>query len=428
MRRQALAALRRQGNPRLPSYQAKLTVEPHQTSRRHLDNLHSNAFLAHHRRHLHVSSMAFNDDHSIDPNMFVIERTTGPHGGVRICMPKLQAMGEKQDDARNDKNENKKGKNEVATEVPDAPNDEAAASDVIPETVLHYERQMRKIQAADRAGAPVTAEEHLRVIYDDEHIVVADKPSGVLCVPGVNKNPSLLTVVYDKYGCESNVMDSMICHRLDMDTSGLVVFAKTNAALKTMHEIFRERLVSKSYEALLCGHLPYDNGVIDLPLQRDHQHPPFMRVSTPQSEKAAAQAVKDLKSHGWKKLVMKRPKQSQTEFQVLSRDVYCEKYPVTRVKYTPITGRTHQLRVHSAAIGFPILADPCYGIYGEAHAGFAEDILSNLSPERASISVQKQMNDAVQAEGKCMCLHAKELVFAHPVTGEKLALVAPAPF
>lgn len=326
-------------------------------------------------------------------------------------------------------NTNKKRKNQAASEST-APATAGTSSSDVPETVLRYERQMRKIQAADRAGAPVTAEEHLRVIYDDEHIVVADKPSGVLCVPGVNKNPSLLTVVYETYGCESNVMDSMICHRLDMDTSGLVVFAKTNVALKSMHEIFRERQVSKSYEALLCGHLPYDNGVIDLPLQRDHQHPPFMRVSTPQSEEAAAQAVKDLNSNGWKKLVMKRPKQSQTEFQALSREMYCGKYPVTRVKFTPITGRTHQLRVHSAAIGFPIVADPCYGIFGEGHpnGGFAEDILSQVSPERALIELQKQINEAVQAEGKCMCLHAKELVFAHPVTGKKMTLVAPAPF
>ena len=365
--------------------------------------------------------------------MFVIEKTD-ENGGVRIRMPPRE-------DHSADKQEsntctNKKRKNQAAsapkalesTSVPSTT--DASTSNAIPETVLRYERQMRKIQAADRAGAPVTAEEHLHVIYDDEHLVVADKPSGVLCVPGVNKNPSLLTVVHETYACESNVMDSMICHRLDMDTSGLVVFAKTNAALKSMHEMFRERQVSKSYEALLCGHLPYNNGVIDLPLQRDHRHPPFMRVSTPQSEEAAAQAVKDLKSHGWKKLVMKRPKQSQTEFQVLSREVYCGKYPVTRVKYTPITGRTHQLRVHSAAIGFPIVADPCYGIYGEGHAGggFSEDILSNVLSERASLELQKDINDTVQAEKKCMCLHAKELVFAHPVTGEKMTLVAPAPF
>lgn len=108
----------------------------------------------------------------------------------------------------------------------------AAGNSDIPDTVLQYERQMRKMKAADRAGAPVTREKHLKAIYEDDHLVVVDKPSGVLCVPGVNRNPSLLTVVYETYGCESDVMDNMIVHRLDMDTSGLVVFARTRAALR----------------------------------------------------------------------------------------------------------------------------------------------------------------------------------------------------
>ena len=343
--------------------------------------------------------------------MYVVERI---ENGVRISMP----QGEQHDDAQNINTKNKKRK----TTAPDA--------DAIPETVLQYERQLRKIQATDRAGSPVTANEHLRVIHDDEHIVVTDKPSGVLCVPGVNRNPSLLTVVYETYGCESDAMDSMAVHRLDMDTSGVIVFAKTDVALKAMHEIFRERRVCKSYEALLCGHLPFDAGIIDLPLQRDHQHPPFMRVSTPKSEEAAAQAVQDLNDHGWKKLLMKRPKPSQTEFQVISRETYGGDLPVTRVKYTPITGRTHQLRVHSAAIGHPIVADPLYGIYGEAHSngGFNEDVMPEIAPGRASISLQKDINEAVQEEGKCMCLHAKELSFAHPVMGKEMTFVAPTPF
>jgi len=103
---------------------------------------------------------------------------------------------------------------------------------------------------------------------------------------------------------------------------------------------------------------------------------------------------------------------------------------VTRVKYTPITGRTHQLRVHSAAIGHPIVADPLYGIYGEAHSngGFDEDVMAEIAPGRASISLQKDINKAIQEEGKCMCLHAKELSFAHPVTGKEMTFVAPTPF
>jgi len=300
----------------------------------------------------------------------------------------------------------------------------------VPETVLQYEKQMRKIQAADRAGAPVNAKDHLHVIYEDEHLVVVDKPSGVLCVPGVNNNPSLLTVVFETYGNESNAMDSMIVHRLDMDTSGLVVFARTNASLRALHESFRERRVSKSYEALLCGHLRYDEGVIELPLQRDHRYPPFMRVSTPQSELEAAIVVKDLQHNGWKKLVKKRPKKSQTAFKVLSRELYAEKYPVSRVQYSPVTGRTHQLRVHSAAIGHPIVADPAYGVYGEACAngGFGEAYMDALSPRRATVALQLDIHDAIRAKGQCMCLHAKELSFSHPITGKEMSFVAPPPF
>lgn len=300
----------------------------------------------------------------------------------------------------------------------------------VPESVLRYERQMRKIRAADRAGGPVTASEHLRVLHADEHVVVVDKPSGVLCVPGVNHNPSLLCVVHEAYGCEFEKKDGMIVHRLDMDTSGVVVFARTKEALKGLHKSFRERTVEKSYEALLCGTLPYGEGRIDLPLQRDHRFPPFMRVSTPQSEREAAMAVNDLQHAGYKKLMRKNPKPSQTEFQVLSRELYEGKHLATRVSLTPITGRTHQLRVHCAAIGYPIVADPCYGIMGEAAAngGFEESAMDNLSPQRASLALQRDIEESVREEGRCMCLHAKKLRLSHPITGKEMLFVAPTPF
>ena len=212
--------------------------------------------------------------------------------------------------------------------------------DGIPETVLQYERQMRKRKAADKAGAPVTREHHLKVIYEDPHVVVTDKPSGILCVPGINKNPSLLTVISDTYLPENLTSDQMIVHRLDMDTSGVVVFGRTPEAVSALQKAFRERDVSKSYQALVCGHVTADRGTIDLPLQRDHQRPPFMRVSTSSSEQAAAQVVHDLQHHGWKKLIRKRPKPSQTGLSVLSREYLLDtNLPVTRLSLTPITGR-----------------------------------------------------------------------------------------
>ena len=248
----------------------------------------------------------------------------------------------------------------------------------IPDSVLQYERQMRKIKAADRASKTnVNPEDHLHIIYRDDDIVVTNKPSGILCVPGVNKNRSLLDLVFeinnngDEDGVERRsedklAKDSMIVHRLDMDTSGIVIFATTREAMSELHKAFRERTgTKKTYEALLVGWFDInkwiesqddDNdtnkvmeekgsdtanlggGEINLPLQRDHRHPPFMRVSTPGSESEAQLAVKDLNSAGYKKLMAKKPKASTTQFKVLSLE-HWRGHPVTRVELTPITGR-----------------------------------------------------------------------------------------
>lgn len=250
----------------------------------------------------------------------------------------------------------------------------------ISESVLQYERQMRKIQAADRASKTnVNIDDHLRTVYSDDHIVVTDKPSGILCVPGVNKNRSLLDLVFEVYGngdpdeyvgkeqSTSFPRDSMIVHRLDMDTSGIVIFARTRASMAKLHEAFRDRAGAKKvYEALLVGWLDINQwieyaemsssdaiksgdiasdtdqivlstetsslggGEIRLPLQRDHRHPPFMRVSTPESESEAQQAVKDLNHAGYSKLIAKKPKPSTTQFRILSHEHWMG-HPVTRV-------------------------------------------------------------------------------------------------
>merc|ERR1712174_106738 len=81
----------------------------------------------------------------------------------------------------------------------------------------------------------------LKVVHEDEHIVVVEKPSGVLCVPGKENNPSLTQAVYDAFGSESLSMDKMVVHRLGMDTSGLVVFARTIEALRGLNTAFRTR-------------------------------------------------------------------------------------------------------------------------------------------------------------------------------------------
>jgi 23S rRNA-/tRNA-specific pseudouridylate synthase len=88
----------------------------------------------------------------------------------------------------------------------------------------------------------------------------------------------------------------------------------------------------------VCGHLAQDEGEIVFPLQRDHKLPPWMRVSTKESEKEAAEVVKDLQHAGWKKMIRKAPKQSETRYKVMSRE-YFEGEPITRLALTPVTGR-----------------------------------------------------------------------------------------
>ncbi|EED93615.1 predicted protein [Thalassiosira pseudonana CCMP1335] len=175
----------------------------------------------------------------------------------------------------------------------------------------------------------------------------------------------------------------MVVHRLDRDTSGVFLLARNDEALKTLHDDFKDKTrgrVTKRYVALVCGHWNSDNascvadrmttdeGEIDLPLVRDIENPPFMRVATTGNE---------------------------------------IKLPVTRVELQPITGRTHQLRVHCAAMGYPIVGDSIYGYGGEG------------SP-REGIEMD---------EDECLlCLHAQRLTIFHPLTKAPMMFECSPPF
>lgn len=253
-----------------------------------------------------------------------------------------------------------------------------------------------------------------------------DKPAGVLSVPGKIQNPSLAQAIFDAVGCEMGRMDMMVVHRLGMDTSGLMVLAKTMPALRGMNEVFRTRAIERKYEALVCGHIDKESGMINLPLMRDYEFPPFMRVSTEDHQRALVDLDKEQLTQP---KILDLPKESLTKYQVISREEL-EGQPVTRVALTSMSGRTHQLNVHLAAFGHPIVGDRFYGINGDAasNGGLSDAELESLAPNanRASEDLQRRIADI--ANGKMSCVHAKSLKFRHPVSGEEIAFVADAPF
>ena len=252
-----------------------------------------------------------------------------------------------------------------------------------------------------------------------------DKPSGVLCVPGRDGFPNLAESVCEAYGCQMGRADMMVVHRLGMDTSGLVVFAKSMEAVRGMNAIFRSRQIERKYEALVCGHVEKDAGLINLPLMRDYEFPPFMRISTYEHQRALA----DLSPTEVGKKLLEAPKDSLTRYEVLGREEY-EGSPVTRISLTSISGRTHQLNVHLAAFGHPIVGDRTYGLNGDAapNGGLADSELNSVvnNPSRADVALQQSIADA--STDKSACIHAKSLKFRHPVTKEEMSLSTDAPF
>jgi tRNA pseudouridine32 synthase / 23S rRNA pseudouridine746 synthase len=339
----------------------------------------------------------------------------------------------------------------------------------IPSSVLIFERQLRKAHHAKKAGKEISPCA-LQVVFQDDHIVVVNKPSGVLTVPGVNNNPSMLDLVYEKFAHRDRTAsrEELIVHRLDMDTSGLVLYSRSYDVTKQLHAKFRDHQVTKEYECLVMGHFPppellYKSRAdssnyslsditlsIDLPLQRDHEHPPFMRVSTPKSESAAIAAVDDLQKNGWKKLIRKRPKPSKTVVKVVEQGHLLSSLPFTRLRLTPITGRTHQLRVHMAALGFPIVADSIYSLHGEgAPSGGLHNTPSHWINEESeskspnfisdnsyqgqklsicALDIQTDFCTHYSPTDNEMCLHAYLLQLDHPVLNSQINLRVPPNF
>lgn len=261
-------------------------------------------------------------------------------------------------------------------------------------------------------------------------MLVLDKPSGVLTVAGKDKSiPCLAKAVFDNIdkGDDLPTADHMVVHRLGMDTSGLIMMAKNRAALRILNGVFRERKVERRYEALVAGHMERDHGLICLPVMRDYQCPPYVRISTLDHQHALSELDPEVVG----KKLLEWPKESITKYEVMAKE-YLEGYPVTRVTLTSISGRYHQLNVHLAAIGHPIVGDTVYGIDGEAlpNGGLNKQELKYLTPNknRASVELQRALADVVDRKQLAPCIHAKYIKFTHPYTKKVHEFTTESPF
>jgi tRNA pseudouridine32 synthase/23S rRNA pseudouridine746 synthase len=345
--------------------------------------------------------------------------------------------------------------------------------------------------ARQQLKPPPVQPKHLKPVFIDEHIIVVDKPSGVLAVPGPRRHECVASLAYRYIGksevnnvhdnidttqsdkatwkplndAENKQLDTMVVHRLDRDTSGVLLFARNASALKQLHHDFKDKThqrLTKKYIALVCGHwngnstnlnaIAVDEGEIDLPLMRDIDHPPFMCVATAASmlkqdqlkqqsfQQSDSQSSKDQRqSHpGYLRMVGKEAKPSLTTYRILSYEYLTDtnsrnRLPVTRVELVPVTGRTHQLRVHCAALGHPIVGDSIYGYNGEGAplGGLAVPVdKANLDLQRGIheywLNRQTPVNGIVD---ECMlCLHAHQLTISHPFTEAPMIFECHPPF
>jgi tRNA pseudouridine32 synthase / 23S rRNA pseudouridine746 synthase len=206
---------------------------------------------------------------------------------------------------------------------------------------------------------------NLAVVYRDEALIVIDKPSGLLAVPG--KGDDLRDSVAARV--QAAWPQARVVHRLDLATSGLMLMALDAESHRRMNRQFRERDVDKRYVAAVAGCVDEDSGEIDLPLIVDWPNRPLQKVDH----------------------ALGKP--SLTRWRVLAREP-----GRTRLELSPVTGRSHQLRVHLQAIGHPILGDTLYG------------------------------GESVRQAAPRLLLHASELRVVHPLRGDALHFKSEPPF
>jgi tRNA pseudouridine32 synthase/23S rRNA pseudouridine746 synthase len=219
---------------------------------------------------------------------------------------------------------------------------------------------------ADNFVAPPCGDE-IEIIYQDEAILLVNKPSGLLTLSG--KNPLNLDSVHHRL--VQQFPSALMIHRLDLGTSGLLVVALNKIAAAHINRQFQLRTVNKTYQAVLAGQMTDDTGDIELPIAKDPLNFPKLKVCFDTGKPASSY------------------------YEVLDRQADTD---TTRVLFTPLTGRTHQLRIHSAGVGHPILGCDLYG-----------------TPESEQMASR-------------LLLHAMTLEFDHPLSGERMHGISPCPF
>lgn len=207
----------------------------------------------------------------------------------------------------------------------------------------------------------------IEYLYQDEHLLLINKPTGLLSLSG--KNPLNKDSVH--YRLVQQFPTATMVHRLDLGTSGIMVIALNKSVNAHLCKQFQNRTVVKTYVSVLAGHVLNDEGQIELPIAKDKSNFPRLKICHIQGKSAL------------------------TKYQVLARS---HEPLTTKVLYRPKTGRTHQLRIHSQAIGHPILGCDLYGT-----------------------QATQNLSDRLQ-------LHAEKLQFEHPVSNEQVKGYCASPF
>jgi 23S rRNA pseudouridine1911/1915/1917 synthase len=228
----------------------------------------------------------------------------------------------------------------------------------------HAVRAGEVVTVDHRAEEPVSApgpEAEFEIAYEDDHLLIVDKPAGVVVHPARgHRTGTLAQALAGRAAGGEEPWRAGIVHRLDRDTSGLLVVAKSDPVHRALKELLVQRRLRREYRALVSGHPEARTGTIDAPIGRDRRDRVLISIDTDQ------------------------PREARTHFEIERL------LPETALVQIALeTGRTHQIRVHMAAIGHPVCGDPQYGTAGE-------------------YGLTRQF------------LHAARLAFVHPVTGAEL--------